>query len=232
MKTKVILMYCLIAFFAIGFIGCDLNDDEDAYSLGKFWVGFGLLEADEPDGSGFTITMDDGSVLYPATSYYSWHDIEDYDRVLVNYTILGDKRVNEDHEEYYVRINSLKDILFKDIFDITAETEDSIGSDPIHVDEVWLSNSLLTFELDYYGYNKVHYINLVKPPGDLSAEDEPIELELRHNNREDEPVYNLSALVTFDLTAIQIAGQDSVQFRVTGDDFEGEGFSYTGVYRY
>ncbi len=227
---KTLLRFSLIGLLAVSLFSCDLDDD-DAYSLGKFWVGFGLIEADEADGSNLTITMDDGSVLYPVSSYHLWNNVEDYDRVLVNYTIIGDKLIDDEHEEYYVKINSLKDILYKGVFDITPETEDSIGNDPIHVSEVWQSGDLLTFELDYYGYSKVHYINLVRPPGVLSV-DVPVQLELRHNNRDDEQNYWLSALVTFDLETIQIAGQDSVQFVVTGDEFEGEGYSYTGVYRY
>lgn len=225
---KNLLKLSLIALLAICLFSCDLDDD-DSYSLGKFWVGFGLIDDTHEDT--FTIKMDDGSVLFPVTSYHSWKSIDDYDRVLVNYTILGDKNVDEENEEYYVKINSLKDILYKGIFEITAETEDSIGNDPIHVNDVWQSNNLLTFELDYYGYNKVHYINLVRPPGVLSV-DIPVQLELRHNNRDDEERYRLSSFVTFDLESLQIAGQDSVQFVVTGDDFDGEDFTYTGVYRY
>ncbi len=225
---KNLLKLSLIALLAICLFSCDLDDD-DSYSLGKFWVGFGLIDDTHEDT--FTIKMDDGSVLFPVTSYHSWKSIDDYDRVLVNYTILGDKNVDEENEEYYVKINSLKDILYKGIFEITAETEDSIGNDPIHVNDVWQSNNLLTFELDYYGYNKVHYINLVRPPGVFSV-DVPVQLELRHNNRDDEERYRLSSFVTFDLESLQIAGQDSVQFVVTGDDFDGEDFTYSGVYRY
>ena len=227
---KTLLKIGIITFLAFGMFACDLDDD-DSYSLGKFWVGFGLIENEDSDGDGFTIKMDDGSVLYPVSAYYYLNHADEYDRVLVNYTIIGDKRIDDEHEEYYVKINSLKDILYKDIFEITAETEDSIGNDPIHVNEVWQSNNLLTFELDYYGYNKVHYINLVRPPGVLSV-DVPVHLELRHNDRDDEQNYWLSALVTFNLESLQIAGQDSVQFIVTGDDFEGEEFTYSGVYRY
>ncbi len=225
---KNLLKLSLIALLAICLFSCDLDDD-DSYSLGKFWVGFGLIDDTHEDT--FTIKMDDGSVLFPVTSHHSWKSIDDYDRVLVNYTILGDKNVDEENEEYYVKINSLKDILYKGIFEITAETEDSIGNDPIHVNDVWQSNNLLTFELDYYGYNKVHYINLVRPPGVFSV-DVPVQLELRHNNRDDEERYRLSSFVTFDLESLQIAGQDSVQFVVTGDDFDGEDFTYSGVYRY
>ncbi|MGQ8338510.1 NigD-like protein [Sunxiuqinia sp. A32] len=228
---KRFLKFGLIGLFMVSMFSCDLHDDDD-YSLGKFWVGFGLVEVDESDSSNITIKMDDGSVLYPVSGYSSWQYLNDFDRVLVNYTILGDKFVDEENEEYYIKVNSVKDILYKGIFNITAATEDSIGNDPIHVHDVWKANNLLTFELDYYGNYMTHYVNLVKAPGELTAEDEPIELELRHNNRDDEPRYNMSALVTFDLSSIQILGQDSVQFKVTGKDFEGDSFNYTGVYHY
>ena len=230
MKMKTLLRFSLIGLLAVSLFSCDLDDD--AYSLGKFWIGFGLIDTGDSGNSNFTIEMDDGSVLYPINSYHSRNCIDDYERVLVNYTILGDKLIDDENREYYVRINSLKDILYKGIFDITPETEDSIGNDPIHVHKVWLSNNLLTFELDYYGYDKIHYINLVKEPGELTGPDQPIQLELRHNDRDDEKRYRLSALVTFDLEALQIAGQDTVQFTVTANDFEGEDFSYTRVYRY
>lgn len=226
---KTLLKVSLIAMLTIGLFSCDLNDDDD-YSLGNYWVGFGIVDVE--NGSDYTIKMDDGSELFPVNSAIHWHEEDDSTRVLVNYTILDEKRVNDEYEEYYVRINSVKDILFKGILDITEEIEDSIGNDPVHVEDVWTSNNLLTFELQYLGSNRIHYVNLVKEPGDLTADDEPIQLELRHNARDDYPSYHMSAFVTFDLSSLKIEGQDSVMFTVTGKDFQGEVFEYDGTYHY
>ncbi|WP_159521823.1 NigD1/NigD2 family lipoprotein [Sunxiuqinia indica] len=225
---KKLLNFSLVAILALLVFGCDLNDDE-GYSLGNFWVGFGIIDV---DGSGYTIKMDDGEELFPADGYYHWDEDEDSTRVLVNFTVLDEKLVDDEHEEYYVRVNSVQKILFKGIFDITEETEDSIGNDPVHVEDVWAANNMLTFELEYYGSGLTHYVNLVKEPGEFTSADEPIQLELRHNNNDDEPGYQMSAFVTFDLSELQLAGQDSVTYKITGKDYGGETYEYEGTYRY
>lgn len=227
---KRLLNFSLIGLLAVSLFSCDLNDNDDTYSLGKYWVGFGVVDVN--GGSDYTIKMDDGSELFPVDGYYHWDNTEDSSRVLVNYTILDDKVINDTQEEYYVRVNSVKKILFKGIWDITPTTEDSIGNDPIHVEDVWKTNNMLTFQLQYYGSGLVHYVNLVKQPGEVTSADEPIQLELRHNNKDDSPSYQMSAFATFDLSTLKIAGQDSVSFTVTGKDFKGENFSYNGVYKY
>ncbi len=225
---KRFLKFGLIGLLAVTLFSCDFDDD--GYSLDNFWVGFGVINAES--GSSYTIKMDDGSELFPVAGYPYWDDLEDSTRVLVNFTILDDKTVDEEHEQYYVRVNSVKDILFKGVLDITEAIEDSIGNDPVHVDDIWATNNMLTFELDYFGSGGIHYVNLVKQPGDITPDDEPIQMELRHNDRDDQPIYRMSAFVTFDLSSLQIAGQDSVQYTVTGKDYEGEVFEYDGVYRY
>ena len=222
------LKFSLVGLLAISLFSCDLNDDE-SYSLGKYWVGFGVIST---DGSAYSVKMDNGSELFPVDGYYHWNADDDSTRVMVNYTILDDKVVNDEQKQYYVRVNSVQDILFKGILDITPEIEDSIGNDPIHVEDAWTTNNMLTFQLQYFGNGMVHYVNLVKDPGEITANDQPIQLELRHNDKDDLPNYHMSAFVTFDLSSLKIAGQDSVSFQVTGKDFEGETYSYDGVYRY
>ena len=175
--------------------------------------------------------MDDGSELFPDNHYYK-DDLEDSDRVLVNYTITGKKLVSGNSNQYYADIISVSKILYKGILDITPEIEDSIGNDPVHVDDVWKKENMLTFQLEFYGNVLTHYINLVKQPGKLTADDQPIQLELRHNDNNDKQIYNMSAFVTFDLSAIQIAGQDSVSYLIKGKDYGGGKFSYEGVYHY
>ena len=225
---KRLLKFSLVGLLAVTLFSCDLNDDD--YSLGKYWIGFGIVNVES--SSDYTIKMDDGSELFPVDGRYHWSEDEDSSRVLVNFTILDDKLIDDDHEEYYVRVNSVKEILFKGILDITEEIEDSIGNDPIHVEDVWTVNNLLTFELEYYGSGTIHYVNLVKQPGEITSADEPIQLELRHNDKDDYPDYHMSAFVTFDLSSLQLAGQDSVKFKVIGKDYEGKVFDYDEVYRY
>lgn len=210
--------------------------NDDGYSLGNFWIGFGIVE----DVDDYKIVLDDGEVLYAVAfneydPNYPGNDdkIETGDRVFLNFTILGDK-IDEAGEvvAYNVKINRAKKVLTKGILDITEENQDSIGNDPIIVKDCWMANDLLNFELKYYGRYQIHYINLVKEPGDLTAEYQSFELELRHNANEDSEDIPYTAYVSFKLDSLQVAGVDSVRFRVTSTDYDGELFEFEGVYNY
>lgn len=210
--------------------GCDLDDD--GYYLDNAWVGFGLVDKDASSES-YTIKMDDGEVLYPATNSRFDNEVFDNERVLVNFTILGNKD-NPDHNEYYyVQINSLRKILYKGIFDITPAKEDSIGNDPIYVEDKWIKNNMLNFELKYLGSAyKTHYINLVKQPGAINTTNGPVILELRHNTNDDSEDFSLSAFVSFDLSALKVSGKNSTPFKIIAKGFDGKDFEYTGEYKY
>ncbi len=209
--------------------GCNMHDDE--YSLSNAWVGFGLIQIDSGDQS-FTIVMDDGEVLFPVTHSGYWNEVQNNERVLTNFTILGNKQ-NPDHNEYYyVKINSLRKILYKGIMDITPAIEDSIGNDPILVKDKWVKNNMLNFELQYRGGNKIHYINLVKQPGAINLNDGPVVLELRHNSKGDTERIPLSALVTFDLSTLKVQGENRTPFKIIAKGFDGDDFEYTGEYKY
>lgn len=206
-------------------------DDEEGYSLGKVWISLGEVES---QGSGSALVrLDDGALLFPVAGEGPLSLPEEGTRILVNYTIVGDKLINETTKEYYIRLNSWREVLKKGIIDLTPAMEDSIGNDPVIVEDIWVSrNQLLNMELKYFGRNKVHFINLVKAPGTLTAEDQPFELEFRHNDNGDDPVYSMNALVSFDLSALQVAGADSVRFRVKSVDYNDIEHIFNGVYRY
>lgn len=207
------------------------NMDDDGYSLSDAWVGFGIVEKDSEGGVN-RIVMDDNEVLFPVSSnYYYWHQVKNNERVLVNFTILGNKKTDNHDEHYYVKINSLRKILYKGVLDITPSIEDSIGNDPIMVKDRWIKKNLLNFELKYYGGNKTHFINLVKQPGPINPEN-PVVLELRHNNNDDTGTIPMSAIVTFDLSALKVAGKNSIPFKVIAKDFDGKNFEYSGEYKY
>jgi len=224
-----------IAFgILVGFLfvlaGCS---DDDGYSLSDAWIGFGIFQADEADN--YKIIMDNKDVLIPIASNYpsGWGErLDNGERVLVNYTILGD--VEESSlPSYYVKVNSIKDILMKGIMEITPENEDSIGNDPIVVEDYWMTDSLLSFKLRYWGYNSIHFLNLVtKPSLSMAPGIQPYELELRHNANDDDDAIYYTAYVSFSLNSLRIDGVDSVSFVVTATDYDGVEFSEEGVFNY
>lgn len=219
----------LIGFLFV-FTGC--FDDEDGYSLSDAWVGTGTIQ--KANEEALNVLMDNNDLLVPLASNYSPNWMDQYnngDRVLLNYTIL-DEDLNSSTPRYFIKINSIKDILTKGILDITPENQDSIGNDPIVVKDCWMTDSLLNFQLKYWGNYKVHFINLVKQPGTLTADGQPFELELKHNNNGDDEAFPYTALVSFKLKSLQVSGLDSVSFHVSSKDYDGEEFSYDGVYKY
>src|SRR5690554_1893307 len=166
-----------VAFILLGFLfiltGCL---DDEGYSLDKVWVGFGMVEQTSSDPMEYQINMDNGQTLIPVAWGYNrpWYymgtndpdsRLKTGDRVLINFTLLGDDSEGGDEiGEYYIRVNSVKKVLLKGILNITEENQDSIGNDPIIVRDVWTSGNLLNFELKYWGRYEVHFINLVKQP--------------------------------------------------------------------
>ncbi|MCF6358009.1 MAG: hypothetical protein L3J54_09415, partial [Draconibacterium sp.] len=123
--------------------------------------------------------------------------------------------------------------LMKGIMEITPENEDSIGNDPIVVEDYWMTDSLLSFKLKYWGYNGIHFLNLVKKPSMLMAPGiQPFELELRHNANDDDDAVYYTAYVSFSLNSLRIEGVDSVSFVVTATDYDGVEFSEEGVFNY
>ncbi len=215
----------------VTFLMTSCLSDDDSYSLDNMWVGLGVVDKD--DAGDFTMHMDDGSVLFPSIIHDNCDQLEDSDRVLINYTILSDKVVSDTRKEYYVKINSVREILKKGIIEITPAMEDSIGNDAAVILDAWVSrNQFLNVEFQYYGRSKVHFINLVRAPGALQAGDQPIELEFRHNDNDDVAQYPMKALVSFDLGGLQIQGLDSVRFRMTSVDYDEDVHTFEGVYRY
>ncbi len=234
---KKVIFLILVGFLFV-FTGC--IDDDEGYSLNDVWIGFGIVE----DTVTYKIVLDDGEVLIPvAFGGYGYHyensyagnpkEIKAGDRVLVNFTILDDKVDDSGEiEAYYVKVNSVREILMKGILDITTENQDSIGNDPIIVEEHWVTNNLLNLQLKYWGREEIHFINLVKKPGVLTAASQPFELEIRHNSNEDDESIPYTALVSFELDSLQIAGLDSVQFKVKSTDYDGKPHEFSGVYKY
>ncbi len=224
------LIFILMTASVFGFLtSCDWDDDE--YSNSNVWVGFGLVHEDSV-AKVYTIVMDDGEILFPEDTTCIANDFKNNDRVLTNFLIQGTKENVNQEEQYYVDILSIRKILFKGILDITPENEDSIGNDPIKVRNYWIKNDMLNFELQYRGGNKVHYINMVKQPGELNADSGPVLLELRHNTNDDNEQIPLAAIVTFDISSLKMPGQTSTTFKVIAKGFDGVDYEYTGEYKY
>ncbi len=125
-------------------------------------------------------------------------------------------------------------MIFESIFKkiITPATQDSIGNDPIHVSNVWISGNYLNYQLRFYGGNKTHFINLVKDALKQDPSGTTIALELRHNKEGDTGKTPLDAVVCFNLSSLQQSGKTSQKITVINNDFDSKTITQQFTYTY
>lgn len=178
-------------------------DDDDGYSLGKFWIEIVTVV---PDGNTYYLRRDDGTTLWPAATNIPYYRPKEEIRVMANYTILGDS-VDKDFD-YYVKVNRIDEILTKDIAEDKGAANDSIyGKDPVEIADIWAGDDYLNIYFKtYYRGNVKHFINLIP------SEDEEAMLEFRHNAYGELSGYKQGGLVAFDLSTL-----DSLNIETPGD---------------
>lgn len=180
----------------------------DDYTPDVYWVNIATVENPQTQ-SDFFLRLDDSTLLWTAESVFSNYKPDDGQRVIANYSILSDKRSTGLYD-YDIKVNDLYEVLTKGIFEITPEKEDSIGNDSIYITEMWIGSRFLNVEFYYYGYSKIHYINLVSDSL-KTYDDGKIHLEFRHNANNDQPIHKRWGLVSFDISSLQSNDLDSVE---------------------
>jgi len=210
-------------------------NDDDGYSIGDYWITIGTIEGSQDN---FIVVTDGGNRLYPSVNMVPGYPVKNGDRLWVNYTILGDANDNEDID-YYVKINYFDDILTKDILLLTPENADSIGHDPVWVnepdDDIWIANDYLNIFFYYEGAPwHVHFINVVSDVNNPVTPDSIPILELRHNSNGDpytEPL--LRGFVSINLRSLQQPDKDSIKFVLRAINKSGEyGLDKEFTYKY
>lgn len=219
----------IIALLSIIVWSCNNDDD---YSLGKYWLTSGTVIK---TSDYYYVVTDEGDNLWPAASNINPDYLEDSMRVLVNYTILGDAQEGEIYD-YYVKINSVKEILTKPVFNFTDETtqavKDSIGYDAVAITDTWFTGKYLNVQFEYGGgLGYIHYINLVKDSEDLETDNGEIILELKHNKNGDPLDYLQWGIASFNISELKVDGQTSVDIFVRALDKDGT-YQYNKVLTY
>ena len=198
--------------------------DNEGYSLGDFRISIATVV---PEGAtAYSLLLDDGTKLWPAASdvYYSPHANQ---RVFVNYTLLSDKIEDFDH---YIKVNDIWDVLTKSIIELNAENADSIGHDPVRVNEFWIGNNYLnaSFSFNFSGV-KPHAINMVRDTMDTN--ENIIELEFRHNSYNSESNSLFNGFACFDLKPFRRDDRDSIPIIIKYKDWDGDK-TYELMYKY
>ncbi|NLA23886.1 MAG: hypothetical protein GX879_02865 [Bacteroidales bacterium] len=221
---KKILNSLLIISLSITFFSCS---KDDSYSLDKFWVSPATVFTENVKP--YLIVTDNGDRLFPSSSKIHYTP-KNGQRVWVSYTILEDAR---DDFDYYVQINDISEILTKGIIELNSANKDSIGNDPVKIEDIWFTDNYLTIQFVYAGGGAIHFINLVRNEDALATEEGMPILEFRHNRNYDLYNNSIRGWVSFDLKSIEEEDKDFVVFLLKAKTFDDDKiFEKEVTYRY
>lgn len=217
MKAKKLVAYTtLLVVILSGAFACI---DNDGYSLGDFRINIATVIPEGP--MSYSLLLDNGVKLRPSISDVYYRPAINQ-RVFVNYTILSDKEGDFDH---LIKINDIWNVLTKSIIDLTEENADSIGNDPIRVNEneIWIGNHYLNASFSFnYGGIKPHAINMVQNMQEENEDDSVLELEFRHNSYNSPSNRLFDGFASFDLKPFREEGRDSIPIIIKVKDWDGE----------
>lgn len=214
------------SILSIGMFVFLLSCDDNSHSLGEFRINIATVIPEGDDA--YSLLLDDGTLLWPAATAVIYHPTYNQ-RVFLNYTILSGPQDGYDH---YIKVNDIWNILTKQIIELNAQNEDSIGNDPVKANAVWVGGDYLNVSFMFnYGGVQPHAINLVK--NTLSPDETPgvTGLEFRHNAYGSESERLYEGFVCFDLKPLRVNDTDSVKLSVKVKEMTGE-TTYDVVYRY
>lgn len=182
MKLKFRLLPILLATFSamVTFVSCN-NDDDDTH----VYVAMGTVE--KADGN--------YSIRYDYNSDKAF-EVTDSAMLVINKCNTPGQRVitefyqtgGQRNDSNVIELLSVYKVLTKPIFKFPApEDADSLGHDPIQLDDAWVSGGYLNLQYSvssgFYG-NIAHFINLTQNTSELTS-DGLLQLQLLHNAKGD-----------------------------------------------
>lgn len=216
LKTGIVVMMVSL-FFATSCLKDNSSNND------RFWLSYGVIVGTTGN---LNVRLDDGTILYPDAG--SQTNLSQFvtDRILVNYTVLSNK-VENGITNYNVKINAVDKLLKKNIVLLTKQNADSLGKDPVNAKNFWFGNNFLNINFSFYQDQKVHLINLAKDS--IQSDPTTISLLLKHNAWGDNPSYERSGFVSFDMTSL-LNGKDSVKIIVNYKDYSGASRDFKGTF--
>lgn len=139
-------------------------------------------------------TLDNGTKLNIAPeSDYALPTLTNQQRVLLQYTTSAEK-------ENAITIYGLSLVNSATIINLTEESEEFIGNDPIEIESAWISGDFLNLIFYFYRDSKSHLISLGESRHSINRTD-TIFLELRHNAYDDAVLFKEKGIVSFDISS-------------------------------
>jgi hypothetical protein len=194
------------------------NKEEEIY-----YSALGIIRISEDS---IVIETDNGNRLLVDDRNRIGIPLVDNDRVIAYFTLVD--RTAPAGIDLVIDIYDISKVLFKPVIELSSAIADSIGDDPLTVGSLWLDKDFINLSFIYYGGEKMHYINLIRHPGEIRTD--TIDLEIRHNDNDDAGIYSYSGFVSFDLSSLQNEVYDSVVLRIKAREFNNQTFRENFIY--
>jgi hypothetical protein len=189
------IAFLLLLSLSIGLASCLKETDNEPQ-----FYGIGVVQSTT---SGFWVQTDDDHVLYgSATSSTNKYVVGD--RVYFLYTEVRKGAENEEYD-YLVRWDEIIPIRTKPIQVINDVSRDTIGTDGIRINTVWITKDYLNVHFTLWVNNKTHYLNLVYDEQSQNVEGAMV-LEFKHDANNDVQYNAFTSIYSFDLTSIPWQG--------------------------
>lgn len=168
------LLFFLSLLFAITFISCNKDDNND-YIDASAWATVSVKENKD-----FFFILDDGKTMFPVKNDIPGYDAKDGSRCYVYFNF---KEKTVPGYDYNIWIREIYNILTKNIIDITPEKEDSVGNDKvnIYIDDVSIVGDYINIPFLFPLGPHDAVISLVHNQ-ERPVLDDYVSLELRLNN--------------------------------------------------
>ena len=221
-KTRFCMLAAALAAVSTVFQSCDDDDDYDYVYYGPTAV---VTVCPSTDGEGFSMVLDDNTVLNPVNTKKYPFDNNKEVRALVNYTEAKAEDAPKTINQRDVNVNWIDSIRTKlPIAPLAEGEEDKFGNDPIEIVKDWVTvaeDGYLTLRIRTLWGNALvkHNIDLVS----VADAENPYKFELRHDAKGD--IYGRpgDALIAFNLNEIITdAGEEPVKLTIVWNSFDGE----------
>jgi len=217
-----------IIFSALVLVLLSACQYEENYDLNRT---VSLATVENPQQStDFYLIPDNGGRLKVGSSVIPYYRPRDGQRIIADYSIIASTPQSSIYS-HVVRLNDVYEVLTKGIFEITPSTQDSIGNDKVRITDIWIGGNFLNIEFEFMGYNRIHYINLVKDASKTYT-DGKIHLEFRHNANDDYPDFIKSGIVSFNLNSLRNENDSKINLVIHANEFYNSGSTYNLTYVY
>ncbi|MCD7930647.1 MAG: NigD-like protein [Tannerellaceae bacterium] len=218
MKTLMRLLLILPAISILFLFPSCLNEDSNDADLDGCYVTV------VPGESGsFYLVTDEGETLEPIKNYT--FKPERRQRAVAVFTLLEKESVLYDR---MIDVHRLDTFLTKPIVENLGDRNTEVyGNDPVFINKYWIGDGFLNIWFSTYQGNKTHVINLIQ----ADPENNPYELEFRHNANNDSRYQIGYGIVAFDLSTLPSTNGEKVKLRFKFNE-EGTGIRYSEQMEY